>query len=203
MIQRWIFLISGFTENRAHPCGIESLWMTVRDYASAVTSVQLHSWNDPLGEMAPFVKRCSIPDPRILIIGYSWGGDAAVDFCSDLKNVGLGVDQLVLGDAVFRSNWAGKRFNKARLRSLLPFAKLRIPANVRKVTWCYQRNNKPAGHEPIVLDPGRTKLHSGVDARCVHGEIDECDIFRGMVLRAVAQAVDMGAAAHQVGGEAR
>lgn len=175
MIERWLILISGFTQSRARPCGIESLWLGLRRIASPATSVQIHSWNNDFDALARFIARCSAPMPRIDVAGYSWGGNAAVELAGHLDRQQVPVNQLLLCDAVRRTPLM-PRWAPLSVLSMTRLLTLTVPANVASCTYFTQRRNRPAGHR-VIAASRRTRITYGGELRRRHEDMDEAPEF--------------------------
>ena len=113
--------------------------------------VLLREWHQPVPDLASLIAQFN-GSPDILICGYSYGGQTAVNLARALQQRKIGVRQLVLTDAVFRPRWY--EFYKA----FLPARRISIPTNVRWVRWFRQRVNWPAGHDLLAINPVRTKI---------------------------------------------
>ena len=185
MISHWLHLISGRSQDRKNNCGTEAAWRAQNARNSPTFRVDLHEWCDDFAGIAKMMKRNSTPNPQVAIAGYSWGGDAAIDFCKLLMAEGIKVARLDLCDAVFRSDTWPTWF-QANLLSLTSIPKLSIPTNVANVWWCYQRNNRPAGHVPVAKDAYWTKIEDGVQLDGVHADMDESPEYFNAVARSAA-----------------
>ena len=155
-------------------------------------------WKAPIGDIAETIwrKRPSNPEvaQKYIVIGYSYGGQAAVNFCHEVcLRSQTDILELALCDPVVR--W-----------SMLPgvaaasgFGKLRIPNEVQKV-WAYVQKNprwkfrwppfEPAGHTIL----WRCKKINPVTVNPRHTQIDNDSGFRlavrGMVQRHVCNKLD-------------
>jgi hypothetical protein len=115
----------------------------------------------------------------VFVYAYSWGGGwFAPRFAEAL---GLPIHTLLLCDAVYRSkifpSWLV--FNPT---SLWGGAKIKIPANVLRVRWLYQKQDRwLKGHEPVASGPGTT-IVSGVECHVGHSEMDDTPEFKSMAL---------------------
>lgn len=182
MISRWHILISGFTQTLGGATGTRRLWLELRELSSADCSVQIYPWNTEWREVAAFVRGCSYPSVAINVYGYSWGGNGAVQLAEALAEEGLVVDQLLLCDAVWRSNLLPS-WLPANPLSLLSAPKLKVPVNVRHVKWCYQRQDRPRGHVPVARGSS-TFISEGVQVDLPHAGMDDSVEWWGMVREA-------------------
>jgi hypothetical protein len=169
VIERWFDLISGFSQDRDDPCGMDGVWLGLRPIASPTVSLGIHCWNDNLKGRAKFIKRNSVPMPVIDIAGYSYGGYAAIELAQHLAKLGLPVRHLILCDAV-------RRFHVAKWFSLTQWTKLTVPANVQACTYFRQSEDIPAGHR-VVAESGRTRLIDGGFLPLGHNAMDEAPEF--------------------------
>jgi len=148
MITHWHIPISGFTQTVGHPTGFDTLWQKLR----RVTSPQcclLHpqEWNADWRALAEFISRNSTPVPYICVYAYSWGcGHGAVKLAKELRKRNLVVQCMVLCDPVFHS-WVRP------WRALVFSPAIRIPDNVRRVEWFFQRQNKPQATTLVAQEP--------------------------------------------------
>jgi pimeloyl-ACP methyl ester carboxylesterase len=196
-IRNWVWLFSGFRQSLLALTGIETLWRQLRGLADHETSIQYRPWDtDPKG-VAQFIARNSEreidhavrKDPRIVLIGYSWGGDCAFDVAVALKAHGLAVCHLVLCDAVHRSGIFSTRFPLNPL-SLTRFPKFVIPDNVQRVTAFCQRNDRPSGHR--IIFQGEECSPTWVTS-CGHVGMDECEDFHVAAEDAIAEILTSAA----------
>lgn len=113
-----------------------------------------------------------------MLAGYSWGGYTAIKLAQQLAKRGLRVRHIILSDAVYRHHyWLGQ------WRALVPWTKIVIPKNVQEVTWFYQRQNLPRGHNIVALN-GKTIINPGISVHGItHKYMDDCDQFHEAVLR--------------------
>jgi hypothetical protein len=98
-----------------------------------------------------------------------------VRLAKELGQRGLAVDAMVLADPVFRPplrllGWL----------SLLRVPRIRLPANVRDVTWFYQTTNRPSGHQ---LVDARNQLIAGRHVPdVIHQYMDDLPEFHACCL---------------------
>jgi thioesterase domain-containing protein len=148
-IHNWHILYSGFRQHAGLQTGMSRLWYEIRaDLASPDTCVELRPWDEEYANMAEFVKLCqNETPPRIVLYGYSWGGFTATLLAKELQRRSLDVDHLVLCDAVYR-HW----YMLGWWRAFAVWKKIKIPANVRRVTWFRQQQSWPRGHALVAED---------------------------------------------------
>lgn len=188
MIDRLIHLRSGCFQDRHKVCGIEPLADAIHHaIAGPSTRVEFAKWGDSVKESAAYIARRIDPAGRVVLIGYSFGGDAVIDLAWELKKRGVGVADLVLCDAVYRTGIL-PTWLTANVYSLLPFGKLKIPPNVGRVHRFYQRINIPQGHELKIVDPDRTKVVLDVDLKLRHEQMDESPEFQSEARRVAGLA---------------
>lgn len=184
-ISKWVWLFSGYQQSMLKLTGCELVWRRIRRYASGELCVQLRDWNTDPKAVAQFIVRNSTPDPEIVIGGYSWGGDLAIDVCRELARLNVRVEELVCCDAVYRSGLFSTRFTFNPL-SLTGIPRFTIPGNVERVTALAQENVRPAGHRLFRAD-GSEIARTMID--CRHDEIDESNEFATAMENAVARLV--------------
>lgn len=175
MIKEWDIYIAGFRQKRNAPIGMLNRWLKARQLSAPERCIQLYTWNDDWKEIAAFIKLVSVHPVRVRIRGYSWGGDGAVELCAELEKLGISVEHLILVDAVYRSNLLPTWIPLNPL-SLLSIPKIKIPANVARVQWLYQRMNKPAGHVPVAMG-SQTTIEPGIKLNLSHADMDEAEDF--------------------------
>ena len=83
--------------------------------ANDATVILLLPWTSDPSRIAELIKKYGSESPEIVLVGYSYGGQTAINTAAELGNLGLWVDKLALVDPVFRS-----RYWFMRWRSLLP-----------------------------------------------------------------------------------
>lgn len=196
MIRDWHICISGFLQDLGHRTGIERLFMILRILLGATTEVDLRLWNEDWDKYARYVWRNSARDARIHLFAYSWGGGwGAMKLCKALAKIQAEeraqlvsdedrrwyqcptIEVVVLCDAVYRSPWTPD-WLPLNPKSLLPHPKIKVPANVRRVIWFYQRNDHPRGHTVVAADPTRTTVEPGIEIPgATHATIDEAQAF--------------------------
>lgn len=182
-ISDWVWLFGGYQQSLVAESGCEMVWRRIRRYSTGTLCIQLREWNTDPKAVAAFIRRNSIDRPRIVIGGYSWGGDCAIDLCIALAKLGLAVMELISCDAVFRSGLFSTRFTLNPL-SLTNIPKFTIPDNVEHVTAFAQNKVRPAGHRIFRTD-GSEIARKMID--CRHDEIDECEDFAEAVQAATAR----------------
>lgn len=119
-----------------------------------------HQWRDEADEILNFAD----PHAQVDLVGYSYGGDAALRVCRRLERRGRKVSTLLLCDAVRRLHW----FLPA---SLWPYWVLRVPQNVRYCEVWRQRNDLWIRGHRVVRDGWQLHLHEhlvGPNYRHVH-----------------------------------
>lgn len=189
--REWHLCISGFRQGRRAECGVEKLWRSMLA-AEAVDDVRVEilSWDEDWRDIAAWLARNSAAGAKLNLYPYSWGGDGAISLCEelqDLQDLHEGsvptVDHLVMCDAVYRSGILPTAI-PVNPWSMLPFATIRVPSNVREVTWFYQRVDRPRGHDVVARDPERTKVNPGRELFVGHCDIDEAKEFHDEALAA-------------------
>lgn len=184
-VQRWLILFSGFLQREDRPSGFLRLFADLnRLHAGPTTRVELRSWRDDAARLAEFVFLLRNGEsPRITLYGYSWGGAAAIEFAGELRRRGLIVEHLVLCDAVYRHRYA-----LGQWRALVPWSRLVVPENVRRVTWFRQRQSLPRGHEVVAADAAATRVDTPHTLLCDHCWCDDAPGFH-LAAKRIAEGV--------------
>ena len=161
-INTWHVCISGFLQREGKMNGIVQLWSDLHfEHAGSNTRVELREWCGNWGNIAEWIWRMRpVEPPKINIYGYSWGGFSATLLSRQLAKRGLHVDNLVLSDAVYRH-----RYLFGQWRALVPWMKIKIPSNVKNVTWFRQWGNLPRGHTLVAEDPNSTIIRNPFEVR--------------------------------------
>ena len=172
-IKTWHQVISGFTQNLGRPSGAEQLYFELREMINAETDVRLSVWKDRWDDVAEFMRRSSVAEPRIYIYAYSWGGGYGFKHLANaLRKRGMHIDCAVLCDPVYRSSILPTWLPINPL-SMTSWARIKVPDNVRRVKWFYQRQNRPQGHNLIAKDPKKTAIAPGIQLDANHEFMDD------------------------------
>jgi hypothetical protein len=184
-------LISGFQQTIASgPSGgsggngVVELWAKMRTYASKRTTVNIWTWDSNWKDVAALMRMVAGPaeQPRLFVYAYSWGaGWGFVQLAKHLREHGLQVEHAILADPVYRSPWL-PTWLPANPLSLTRFPTIDIPRNVRKVSWTYQRRNRPWGHTPVADRPKLTHIEPGVQCPGPHEAMDNDPQWHRMCL---------------------
>lgn len=171
----WHIVIGGFLQHEGQPVGMVRLWRELYGlHASPETVVALRSWDDSMSNLAEMMYRHrphSGESAQVKIYGYSWGGASAINLCRRLDELGFSVERLLLCDAVYRSWVPIMRF----FRAFCPHRKLRVPENVRRVEWFFQRVDWPRGHR-VTANQEMTES-TGTELHLPHCNMDESSAF--------------------------
>lgn len=184
-INAWHICISGFRQRAGRMSGLLRLWRTIGSrLASPTCRVELRRWDEDWADLADWIWLCwqdaGGSAPSIRVYAYSWGaGWGFVRLARELQRRGLRVESAVLADPVYRHwYWLGQ------WRAFVPWRKIRVPANVVNVRWCYQRQNWPRGHRVVAEDKRATVVNCGVPVAADHEYVDDHDTFHTMALQA-------------------
>lgn len=141
-INAWAILIAGFTQREGQATPIEKLHRKTSKTLSGPDSVVvLRSWRDSTYDLAQRISNWRNGEPpKIVVIGYSYGGYSAVRLCRELQHLHLPVDRLYLIDPVAR--WLSKFPSIFSMFNILPIT---VPANVRNTKVWRQTSNYPRG----------------------------------------------------------
>jgi len=178
-IQNFIVLLGGFTQHAGEDTGMMRLWARLfhwRDSRTRTrTMIMPREWDDDVDAMAAMVKRhaSSAAPPRIVIIGYSYGGGwTAPRLARSLARDRFNVDLMVLIDPVWRS-----RLISGKWLSFTGAIDIAVPANVRNVISWRQRNGallQPRGSRLSLDDESATRIILEVDVSLL--ELDHASI---------------------------
>lgn len=190
-IRLWLVPITGFTQNLGQATGLERLWRSVRRSASRPRTcvVTPRTWDFDADAFARFVVRNSHrPLDRVAVgvYAYSWGaGSGFVRLAKALREHApeLTVDEAVLADPVYRSNWMPTWLPLNPL-SLTGHPAIRVPANVRYVHHTFQRVDRPRAHKLRTTGP-HTIIHPGVECEVGHTQMDDHPTYAELVERSV------------------
>lgn len=181
-VDRWHICTSGFRQETGEQTGLQRLWLRLGALRDPGTCVLLEPWDLDVDNLAELIWLCR-PEggsqdrpclcPIVKIYGYSWGGWTAVLLARQLRRGGIHVRHLVLCDAVYRPRpWL------LRWIALTSWPVIRIPDNVRRVSWFRQHENRPRGHDVVADDPTWTEIHSPQVAQVEHRYMDELRDFQ-------------------------
>jgi pimeloyl-ACP methyl ester carboxylesterase len=146
---RWMFFYLGYQQGLAAPTGLERLWSHIYRCATADAVIfPPQYWNERYRDLPSFIRRHSGDDPKIVIVGYSYGAYRALELCDSLRRQDLEVDVLVSCDGVARLRHISEWFTLPRLLSYHPHGlKFKVPSNVRRVVAYRQAEDYPRGHD--------------------------------------------------------
>ena len=173
-VERWIVCVTGFCQPESRATGVEILQDRLhRLCGNPFTRVLLRAWDDSPWHCAEriWTRRPPVDPPRVVLIGYSWGGYTANEIAKQLHRRGLAVDALLLCDAVWRS-----RTIFGRPLSMLDCWTIRVPANVRRCFVWRQTANRPRGARVVVTDP-ITEITESVLPHLAHQYMDDLPEF--------------------------
>lgn len=174
-IRKWVICIAGFLQDEGTPHGIVQVWRDLHArHAAPNIRVEFRSWDDRTAPLAELIWRLRPPrkQPHVTIAAYSWGGASAQRLARDLARRGIVVSEMVLSDAVYRHGyWLGN------WRALVPWSKITIPANVRRVTWFRQTVDRPRGHSLVPADPTATEIAPATVYQVGHTYMDDLTAF--------------------------
>jgi pimeloyl-ACP methyl ester carboxylesterase len=167
-VERWIVCVGGFGQDEPGRHGIDEIQDAVfRRCTCESTRVPRMSWRDSPASIAKRIwnRRPDDHPPRVVLIGFSYGGWTAILIARELESLGLDVEVMLLIDAVWRPlAWLPS------LTSLLRRWKIRVPENVRCVYSWRQQAGAPFGHEVMC---GALTLHTAHTLTAPHQQIDD------------------------------
>lgn len=188
-VERWCNIITGYTQHGGTPTLLNSLAHELENrFCGPGVRVRQHAWNDNWTHYAEAVRRSSTYAPKVVAVGYSWGGGwGLVKLAQALDGYGIKIAKAVLVDPVYRHPYPWGQW-----RAFLPFIPIAIPANVGEVWQFRQTTNWPCGHRLMAEDPKATTIH---DARIVinarHDQMDDhatCINFARQIAEGVLSA---------------
>jgi len=178
VIRIWHVPISGFTQSLERMSGIETLWLKLRQFSQPDISVLSPlQWKSDWRNLAEFMWRTSSPDDiRVRVYAYSWGcGHGFVRLAKELRKRGIPIDNAVLSDPVYHSwvrPWRAVIFSPA----------IKIPDNVRRVDWFFQRQNRPQATTLMAQNPEKTIIAKPRELQRTHEYMDDAVEFHEAAL---------------------
>jgi len=150
-----IIIFQGFTESDAQRTGTEDLYYNViRKFAREdVTTYHPRRWTADVKNLASEISRQGIRN--VVVISYSHGQSACVDFAKALKKLSdksspeVTIDLWLACDPVYRPSWL-PRWNWIQplaFRALTKSVRITVPQNIRRVTGVRQNISWPFGHD--------------------------------------------------------
>lgn len=181
-INRWLFIISGFTQNAYTANGSERIWRFLRKRRNETTEVRLCEWSEDFKALTHCVVRLGNVHnpPHVCVFGYSWGGASAINFANHLSGAGIHVPSMVLCDPVHR-HW----HPLGLWRSLSPCIPLPIPGNVKRLWLLRQKEKWPYGHGVKPVDPNYTTIMDEKWVRSEHEWMDDSKEYLDFCERAL------------------
>lgn len=195
MITTWHILISGFTQTLGKDNGMSKLWRDMRHLSGPDTCVQLVVWNIDWNDFARFIKNNSSGDAIVRVYAYSWGaGWGAQRLSAQLYDLCVGIEYMVLCDPVFRTTWLPDWFNFAP-RSIFGKQKIEYAPSVSSIDWFYQRQNKPCGHEPVILNNPFGYVSEGIELKYNHEDMEDSPEFHKHAIQVASRTRSLPSAA--------
>lgn len=197
MIDEWRIVVSGFTQDMLNPSGSERLWKRMHESHAGSKSVVLWKlWSENWHKLSEHMYRLKNGSmPVVDLFGYSYGGDGVIRLARNLQTAGIDVRNMVLCDAVYRHRyWAGN------WRSVLPWAELLVPENVKNVYVLKQENPRwqlgrpggilqPAGHDVVAENEETTHIAVPQILPLTHARMDDAAEYHDLAM-AVTGAKD-------------
>lgn len=184
---RYTIFISGFLQRFVRPdsvggIGLLRLANKVREeFGGPDHEVWAYEWDVDVDDIVESIFSLGLgrPDPEIVLVGYSWGGQAVVNLAESLQGLRVPVKQMILCDAVVRK----KPF---RFRDYIKSEEqvLTVPGNVDKLFWMNQTNKWPRGAQ-VVAENERTEVTHRFMENHTHFDIDESVTFELQVYDAL------------------
>lgn len=148
-----IITFQGFTESLDAPTGTDRLfWEVTSKYAGEyagkeVTVYHPREWTANVKSLAAQMHR--LRPERIIVITYSHGQSAAIDFAKHLARYNLTISLWLACDPVARPTWL-PRYNWLQplaARALTPWGKIKLPPNILRFAGVRQKISTPRGHD--------------------------------------------------------
>lgn len=171
MIKTWLIMFSGFMQRAGQMNGTVRVWRELSRLSSPDCQVLRLPWNADVADLAELIARMNDgqkSQPRIVLMGYSWGGMTAVNLAWQLQRRGLDVDRMVLCDAVYR-HW----YPLGWWRAFAAWRSIRVPENVRHVAHARQWNSWPSGHRVVPCNPVKTEFEPAAWLNTDHSWADD------------------------------
>lgn len=149
-VARWVIFFTGFLQREGGRTGLERLQRRVNAECSGPDNlIVLKSWRDSARDTAQRIAnwRDEEADPRVVLVGFSYGGYTANETARELQKHRIAVETLALVDPVPRIF--------ARLpssTSLLNVWSITVPSNVRRLLTWRQVHNRPGGSKIRLAD---------------------------------------------------
>lgn len=142
MKDKHVILLSGFTQSEGRFNGVTDLSLKMRNQAA--DNVWVHTppyiWTRREESISSFLQQAGARE--VYIIGYSWGGNKAVQLAKALNDRGIKIPYMVLCDPVRRPAGPAVLGRWEFLRNLFAF---RLPENVGLCHVFLQQTNWPSG----------------------------------------------------------
>lgn len=182
----------GFTQTRVDS-GLVSSWLSLRSLSKDnVMILQPRHWRDDPKEEVEFLKLVA-PDAKIVFTSYSWGaGWFFLRFQKHAMKIGLDIAHAILIDPVVRYGVLPSRFSPISLASGFSFLPLSYPVYpcVKKVSYFYQRENRPQGHKLKVIDRTATMVVRNRKLDVIHSEMEDHPMVHREICEAVITAIE-------------
>ena len=177
-----IITFQGFTESDSWRTGTEDLYFSIiRRFAREdITTYQPKAWTADVKVLAAQVARQGIR--HAVLISYSHGQSAAVDFAKAAYELGITIDLWLACDPVYRPSWL-PRWNWTQplaFRALTKSARIAVPHNIRRVTGVRQNISWPFGHDLKPASP-LTTVEDMVNLPYSHTAIDQAPEWFALV----------------------
>jgi RHS repeat-associated protein len=108
------------------------------------------------------------PGEKVVVYGYSLGGEAATRVATELQKKGIDVDLLVTADSYVPDNWA-----KHGAGSSKNIATSTVPPNVKRALNYFQRVTKNQHGKPFQITEGAKTLLDNKELKVEHPDVDE------------------------------
>lgn len=182
-VTNWVVCISGYMQTEGLRSGIHKIQHAIHQQCSGPqTRVLLKAWRDCMTELANRITmwKPSGAQPRVTIIGYSYGGYTATLLADELDHRGVDTENLLLIDPVWRprARWASPL-------SLNRSCTIDVPRSVKNLWYWRQiarRCTEPQGH---AINVYKTTVWHNRDAKPLrydHKSIDDAHEIKQQAL---------------------
>ncbi len=159
-VTSWILFFQGFLQDEGGRTTLERVHRRVNQRCSGPnTIISIGGWRDNVSDKARRIANWrdeqTGDNPRVVIVGFSYGGWSATRVCVELQKHDMPVEALLLCDPVGR--FFGHLPSSFSMLDVIP---IRVPANVRKLYTWRQKANYPRGGR-IVLEKPYAALSDG------------------------------------------
>lgn len=183
-IREWHIVISGFLQRPENLNALDQVWDEAEAKAKTRPDARamIYPWNCDISAIAQLINRKRDREgmPLVNLYVYSWGGMTGFNLAGQLRDREIDVAHVVSSDAVYR-HW----YRLGQWRAVVPWSKIYIPDNVKRVTQFRQKENWPSGHQLVATNPGLTDLEPVRWLKAKHQYMCDSPAFLGACFSAI------------------